>query len=357
MIKLETFGLENSFLIKPLGNRHINNTYQVGNPPRYVLQKINTAVFTDPEALMKNVVSVTTYLREQISEAGGDPNRETLTYLTTKTGANICRDEEGNYWRMYHFIKDTYSYDSATPQLFADSARAFAKFQRMLSDFPAATLNETIPKFHDTGARLEQLKTAIAENKSGRADSVRSEIDFALSHAEETHIITDAIADGSVPLRVTHNDTKLNNVLFDSKTRNAICVIDLDTVMHGSLLYDYGDALRFGASTAAEDETDLSKVHFDLDLFRAYTQAYLEVLGDRMTKREIELLPMGAKLMTLECGMRFLADHINGDTYFHIHREGHNLDRARTQFKLVSEIEEKTAEMNAVIREAIDRKN
>lgn len=337
---------------KPFGNGHINSTYAVGNPPKYVLQKINTDVFTDPEGLMGNVVAVTSYLRERIAEAGGDPERETLTYLPTIASAYFYRDGEGNCWRMYRFIGDAKSFEAATPALFADSARAFARFQRMLAAFPAATLKETIPQFHDTGARLGQLQAAVAENRSGRAASVRAEIDFALARAEETHVITDAIADGSVPLRVTHNDTKLNNVLFDEKTGKALCVIDLDTVMPGSLLYDYGDALRFGASTAAEDETDLSKVHFDLDLFRAYTDAYLEVLGDRMTPREIELLPTGAKLMTLECGMRFLADHINGDVYFRIHRENHNLDRARTQFKLVAEMEEKAEQMNGIVAEA-----
>ena len=336
---------------KPFGNGHINSTFQVGDPARYVLQKINTAVFTDPDGLMENVVAVTAYLREQIAKAGGDPNRETLTYLPTTDGNYIYRDGEGNCWRMYRFIGDADAYDRATPELFAESARAFANFQRMLADFPAHTLHETIPQFHDTGARLEQLKAAVSENRSGRADAVRAEIDFALARAVETRVITNAIADGSVPLRVTHNDTKLNNVLFDHKTGKSLCVIDLDTVMPGSLLYDYGDALRFGASTAAEDETDLSKVHFDLDLFRAYTEAYLDVLGDRMTKREIELLPMGAKLITLENGMRFLADHINGDVYFRVHREGHNLDRARTQFKLVAEMEENADRLNGIVEE------
>ena len=337
---------------KPFGNGHINSTYAVGEPPRYVLQKINTDVFTDPEGLMGNIFAVTSFLRERIAETGGDPERETLTYLPTETGAHFYRDEAGNCWRMYRFIGDAFSYESATPALFADSARAFGRFQRMLADFPANTLKETIPQFHDTSARLAQLKTAIAENKSGRAASVSKEIGFALAREGETRVITDAIAEGSVPLRVTHNDTKLNNVLFDGKTKKALCVIDLDTVMPGSLLYDYGDALRFGASTAAEDETGLSKVHFDLDLFRAYTEAYLEVLGDRMTPREIELLPTGAKLMTLECGMRFLTDHINGDVYFRIHRENHNLDRARTQFRLVAEMEEKTERMKGIVAEA-----
>lgn len=335
----------------PFGNGHINSTFRVGDPPRYILQKVNTVVFTDPDGLMANVVAVTAYLREQIAKAGGDPNRETLTYLPTTDGKYIYRDGEGNCWRMYRFIGDADAYENATPELFAESARAFGRFQRMLANFPAHTLCETIPQFHDTGVRLEQLKAAVSENRSGRAEAVRSEINFALARAEETHVIVDAIAEGSVPLRVTHNDTKLNNVLFDSKTGKSLCVIDLDTVMPGSLLYDYGDALRFGASTAAEDEQDLSKVHFDIELFRAYTNAYLEELAGRITPREIELLPMGAKLMTLECGMRFLADHINGDVYFRIHREGQNLDRARTQFKLVAEMEQKSDQLNGIVAE------
>ena len=344
---LRQFGID--LPAKPFGNGHINTTLKVGEPPRYILQKINTAVFTDPDGLMENVAAVTAYLRREIAEAGGDPARETLTYLPTDGGNYVARDGEGNCWRLYRFIGDARSYESATPALFADSARAFANFQRMLAGFPADTLHETIPQFHDTGARLEQLKKAVAEDRSGRAGSVRTEIAFALARADETRTITSALADGSVPLRVTHNDTKLNNVLFDDATGRALCVIDLDTVMPGSLLYDYGDALRFGASTAAEDETDLSRVNFDLDLFRAYTDAYLEVLSDRISPREIKLLPMGAKLMTLECGMRFLADHINGDIYFHIGREGHNLDRARTQFKLVADMEAKANEMNAIV--------
>ena len=332
------------------GNGHINSTYTLGDPPRFILQKINTAVFSDPNGLMENVVAVTSYLREKIAEAGKDPNRETLTYLPTVGGDYCYRDSEGNCWRMYRFIGNAQAYETPTPSLFADSARAFARFQRMLSAFPAKTLHETIPQFHDTGKRFDQLIAAIAENRGGRAQDVQKEIDFARARAEQTGLITNAIRNGEIPLRVTHNDTKLNNVLFDDETGNALCVIDLDTVMPGSLLYDYGDALRFGASTAAEDETDLSKVEFDLDLFSAYTDAYLEELADSITPREAELLPTGAKLMTLECGMRFLADHINGDVYFRIHRENHNLDRARTQFRLVEDMEEKETELKEIVR-------
>ena len=340
---------------KPFGNGHINSTFAVGEPPRYVLQRINTAVFTDPEGLMENVTAVTSHLRRKIAATGGNPDRETLTYLQTADGKNFYRDETGSCWRVYRFIGDAHVFEAATPALFADSARAFGNFQKMLADFPADTLHETIPQFHDTAARLEQLRAAIAENKSGRADAVGAEIEFAFARAGEADTIVAALQKGEIPLRVTHNDTKLNNVLFDDQTNKTLCVIDLDTVMPGSLLYDYGDALRFGASTAAEDETDLSRVTFDLDLFRAYTEAYLESLAGSITEREIELLPMGAKLITLECGMRFLADYINGDVYFRIHREGQNLDRAHTQFKLVADMESKFDEMKAIVRTAKEK--
>lgn len=338
--------------IKPFGNGHINSTFRVGEPPQYILQKINTNVFTDPDGLMENITAVTDHLRRKIAEAGGDPDRETLTFLPTATGAYYYRTENGECWRVYRFVGDSHVFEAATPELFGESARAFGQFQKLLSDFPAESLCETIPRFHDTAARLEQLREAIAENKSGRADEVGSEIEFAFARAGETDTIVAALQKGEIPLRVTHNDTKLNNVLFDDRTNRALCVIDLDTVMPGSLLYDYGDALRFGASTAAEDETDLSRVQFDLNLFRAYTDAYLETLAGSITAREIELLPMGAKLITLECGMRFLADYINGDVYFRIHREKQNLDRARTQFKLVADMESKWDEMQKIVAEA-----
>ncbi len=335
--------------VNPFGNGHINSTFRVGEPPQYILQKINTNVFTDPDGLMENVTAVTEHLRKKIAAEGGDPDRETLTFLPTATGAYYYRAENGECWRVYRFVGDSHVYEAATPELFAQSAKAFGHFQKLLSDFPADRLHETIPRFHDTGARLEQLREAIAKNKSGRADEVGSEIEFAFARAGEADTIVSALQTGKIPLRVTHNDTKLNNVLFDDRTNRALCVIDLDTVMPGSLLYDYGDALRFGASTAAEDETDLEKVRFDFDLFRAYTNAYLEALSGSITEREIALLPTGAKLITLECGMRFLADYINGDVYFRIHREKQNLDRARTQFKLVADMESKWDEMQKIV--------
>lgn len=345
---LQQFGIDADAL--PHGNGHINRTYLVDSKPRVILQRINTAVFTKPAEVMENITAVTEYLREKIAAQGGDVHRGTLTFLRAKDGKAYYKTEEGDYYRAYYFVEDTVSLEAVDNlEDFTEAARGFGKFQKMLADFPAEKLYETIDKFHDTPNRYLQLDDAIANNRSGRAAEVQPEIDFALSHRKYASMITDAIADGSIPLRVTHNDTKLNNVLLDSKTNKAICVIDLDTVMPGSMLYDFGDALRFGASTGAEDEKDLDKIHFDLEKFEAFTKGFLEELGDSITQRERELLPVSVLMMTLECGIRFLADHINGDVYFSIHREGHNLDRCRTQFKLVAEIEEKFDEMAAIV--------
>ena len=345
---LKQFGVDVD--IVPFGNGHINATYVLDTTPRTILQKVNTAVFKNLDHVMENVAAVTSFLREKIIAEGGDPMRETLTVVPTVDGKLYYTDPEGGAWRMYYFIEGAKSFDHAdTPELFAASAHGFGRFQRMLADFPVATLHEVIEKFHDTGDRLRQFREALAQNALGRADQVKEEVEFVLSRAAYVSRITDAIADGSVPLRVTHNDTKLNNVMLDAKTNCPVCVIDLDTVMPGSMLYDFGDALRFGASTGAEDETDLSKIEFDLVYFEAFTKAFLEEVGKSITPRERELLPFSALLMTLENGMRFLADYLNGDVYYRIHRERHNLDRARTQFKLVADIEQKLDTMSAIV--------
>ena len=338
------------------GNGHINTTYLVESTPRYILQRINTEVFKNPGEVMANIQAVTAHLRKKIVQEGGDPERETLTLIPTVDGKSYYRAPDGSCYRLYRFIEGAVSYDAAeTPEMFAASAHAFGKFQRMLADFPSGQLHETIPHFHDTGDRLRQFREALAEDRMGRAASCQPEIAFVLARAGEVNVVTDAIADGSVPLRVTHNDTKLNNVMLDAESGEGVCVIDLDTVMPGSLLYDYGDSLRFGASTGAEDERDLSKISFDLTYFEAYTDAFLAELGSTVTPRELELLPFSAKLLTLECGMRFLTDHLNGDTYFRIHRENHNLDRCRTQFKLVSDIEGKMDRMAAIVARCCEK--
>ncbi len=345
---LREFGIDAGAL--PHGNGHINRTYLVDSTPRVILQRINTAVFKKPEEVMENIMAVTSYLREQILARGGNPDKETLTFLRTRDGKPYYKTDAGDYYRAYCFVEDTVSLDTAeSPADFAEAAHGFGRFQQMLADFPADKLFETIELFHDTANRFRQLDDAIAQNASGRAADVQAEIEFAMAHRHYASVITDAIAEGSVPLRVTHNDTKLNNVLLDATTRRACCVIDLDTVMPGSVLYDFGDALRFGASTGAEDEQDLDKIHFDLAKFEAFTAAFLSEVGTDLTAKERELLPVSVLLMTLECGIRFLADHINGDVYFGIHRENHNLDRARTQLKLVYEIEQQLDAMAAIV--------
>ncbi len=345
---LQAFGIDAP--ATPFGNGHINRTYLVASTPRTLLQHINTAVFTDPDGVMQNICRVTAHLRNKILAEGGDPDRETMTVIPTTDGALYYRTPEGDCYRLYTLVEGTVSpEDVDTPEALSEAARAFGHFQKMLADFPSEELVETIPQFHDTPNRFRQLEEAIAANRANRVISSAAEIDFARKHAKYATKITDAIANGSVPLRVTHNDTKSNNVLLDRETLKAVCVVDLDTVMPGSLLYDFGDALRFGASTGAEDEVDLSKIHFDLTKFEAFTRAFLAEVGSTMTPAERELLPMSVLLMTLECGSRFLADHLNGDVYFQIHRENHNLDRCRTQFKLVAEIEAALPEMKRIV--------
>ena len=345
---LNAFGIEGS--AAPHGNGHINRTYYVDCQPPVIVQRINTNVFKKPVEVMENIFAVTSFLREKIEAAGGDPRRETLNFLCTKDGQPYYKTAEGDYYRAYYYVGDALSLERVDRLSdFAEAAHGFGKFQNMLSDFPAEKLYETIEKFHDTPNRYLDFKAALEADRAGRAASVRAEIEFALACEKYADTITSCIADGSVPLRVTHNDTKLNNVLLDAATGKALCVIDLDTVMPGSLLYDFGDALRFGASTGAEDEVDLDKIHFDLEKFEVYTEAFLAEVGDRLTAKERELLPVSALMMTLECGIRFLGDHLNGDVYFGIHRENHNLDRARTQFKLVSEIEKYLPRMAEIV--------
>ena len=342
--------------VNPHGNGHINDTYLVicddaGNVKKYILQRMNHSIFRNPQALMENVAGVTSYLQEKIRERNGDPNRETLSVIKTKDGKNYFEDSLHNFWRVFPFIEDTYCLEKVeNAGDFYDCAQAFGSFQRQLADYPAETLHETIPLFHHTPSRFQAFQKAVREDPLGRADSVREEINFALAREADTHVLTDLLEKGELPLRVTHNDTKLNNILFDAVTKKALCIIDLDTVMPGLSLYDFGDAIRTGANTGAEDETDLSKIGLDLSLFETFTDGFLTGCAGSLTPLEIELLPMGAKLMTYECGIRFLADYLVGDVYFKIHREHHNLDRARTQFKLVADMEAKWEEMAEIVR-------
>ncbi len=352
---LSQFCLEES--ITPYGNGHINDTYRVStNTQPYILQRINTAIFQNPQQLMENITRVTEFLKKKIVISGGDPERETLTVIPTKSGNSYYQLDDNNAFRVYKFIGNTITIDSdKTPTLLYEAGVGFGHFQKMLSDFPALQLHETIKDFHHTPKRIQALKDAVQSNLAGRADSVQDEIAFALENASWADTVVRGIADGSIPLRVTHNDTKINNILFDQNTQKAICVIDLDTVMPGSMLYDFGDALRMGASSAAEDEPNLDLVHFEEELFAAFTKGYLSETKDSLTPREIELLPLSVKLMTYECGIRFLTDYLNGDTYFKIHREKQNLDRARNQFKLVQEISDKEPILQKIVSQALEQ--
>ncbi len=339
------------------GSGHINDTFLVrctasdGTEKKYILQRMNREIFTEPVELMENIMNVTSFLRKKITEKGGDPERETLNAVLAKDGKPYFVDSIGEYWRVYIFIEGAESYDAVEkPEDFYESAVAFGNFQSLLSDYPAETLHETIKGFHDTKARFCTFKKAVEDDIMGRAASVQEEIAFVLEREDVACALGDMLAAGELPLRVTHNDTKLNNIMMDSKTGKGICVIDLDTVMPGLAVNDFGDSIRFGASTAAEDEKDLSKVSCDMELFELYTKGFMEGCKGSLTQKEREMLPMGAKVMTFECGMRFLTDYLQGDTYFKIHREGQNLDRCRTQFKLVKDMEEKWDTMQDIVR-------
>ncbi|MBD5162354.1 MAG: aminoglycoside phosphotransferase family protein [Oscillibacter sp.] len=339
------------------GQGHINDTFVVHTQPadrccrRFILQRMSPAAFKRPDQLMENVIGVTEYLGREIESHGGDREREALRVIRPRSGQPYYADRDGGAWRVYPFVEDTVCYQTAeTPALFAASGRAFGRFQRLLQDYPAQTLYETIPRFHDTEDRLAKLKAAAAADRLGRAAECRKDISFILEREADCSVALQALRDGVLPLRVTHNDTKLNNVLMDSASGEGVCIIDLDTVMPGLAINDFGDSIRFGANHSAEDETDLSKVNLDISLFEIYTQAFLEGAGGTLTEKEIEYLPWGAKLMTLECGIRFLTDYLEGDVYFHISREKQNLDRCRTQCKLVGDMEAHWDELMAIVK-------
>lgn len=333
--------------IEPYGDGHINVTYLlVTNQRRYILQKMNTSIFPDTKNLMRNIELVTEFLRGR--------GQETLDIIPTKDGRTYA-DIASGAWRVYDFIEHTVSY-SLVPNadVFRESGAAFGEFQQTLAEFDASQLTEPIAHFHDTPHRFADFKAALAEDKLGRAATCQPEIDFFLKHENQYAAVTDGLADGSIPLRVTHNDTKLNNILMDAETGKARAIIDLDTIMPGSMLYDFGDSIRFGASTALEDEKDLDKVHFSTEYFRAYAEGFIGAVHESVTPREAELFAFAGNLMTMECGMRFLADYLAGDTYFATKYPEHNLVRARTQIKLVEEMEAKAGEIRAIVDEVLD---
>jgi hypothetical protein len=343
----------------PYGNGHINDTYLVttrvnGGEKKYILQRINKNVFKNPEALMKNFASVTDYLAQKAENEGRDPYRETLRIIRTKDGKDYFLATDGDYWRMLVYVTDSMCYDKVErPEQFYESAVAFGNFQYQLRDYPADTLNETIVNFHNTPDRYRQLMDAVSSDKFERCAEVEAEIAFAREREDFCATLEREHEAGRLPLRVTHNDTKLNNILFDRNSGKPICVVDLDTIMPGYSVNDFGDSIRFGATTAAEDEADLSKVNFDIELYELYVKGFIEGARGGLTKGELDMLPIAAIMMTLECGMRFLADYLSGDTYFKTTRPRQNLDRARNQFKLVSDMEACLDQMKQIVNKYV----
>lgn len=351
---LLAFGLQPTASVRIMPGGHINDTYLADE--KYVIQRINHFVFPHPEHIMENMLGVTGFLREKLLARGGNPERETLQVVLTKSGEPVYRDHAANYWRCALHIGGTASYETPdSPDMLREAGRAFGDFQAMLSDYPADTLHEIIPNFHNTPVRVQQLKDAAATDPKGRLAGVADEMAFALAREEQAGLLMGLLGQGKLPLRVTHNDTKMSNILFDGATKKAVCVIDLDTVMPGLTAFDFGDSIRAGASTAAEDETCLEKVKFDLALYKAYAEGFLSAAGSALTPAELDTLPEGAWTMTFEVGIRFLADYLNGDVYFRTSHPQQNLDRARNQFHLVRQMEERREEMGRIVRESTGR--
>lgn len=346
------FGISDELVsFEKYGNGNINGTFilKFDNGEQYILQKINTEVFKNPFELMQNMIGVTKHIKKYYDDKGVDSSRRTLEFLQCDDGNYCFIDENGNCWRIYKYIGEAYTCETIdNAETFREAGRAFGEFQNILSDYDVSTLFDTIPDFHNTAKRFEAFCKAVQEDRAGRLQSVKNEVDFVLSRENDTHILTDLIAENKLPLRVTHNDTKINNILFDDKTNEGICVIDLDTVMTGVSLYDFGDCIRSGANKTAEDDPDTNNVGIDLKLYEAFVSGYLSSAGNALTDTEKEYLPFSAKLLTFECGMRFLTDYLNGDTYFRIAYPEHNLDRCRNQFKLVEDMENNMETMKAI---------
>lgn len=342
--------------ITPFGGGHINDTYLVkteenGKEERYILQRINHEIFKDVDKLMDNYCNICNYLKKIVTNRGGDIYRETITVIPAKDGNNFVKDSKGNYWRAILYI-----YNSVTNEVieskddFYKTGKAFGKFQNMLVDYKAETLYESIPNFHNTKERYKTFLKALERDEAGRKSEVQEEINFILERKADTGILVDMLEAGELPLRVTHNDTKISNILLDKDTKEGICIIDLDTVMPGLSLYDFGDAIRSGATYAAEDEKDLEKVALEVELFEAFTKGFIEGAEGVLTEKEIEMLPMGAKVIILEQGIRFLTDYLDGDVYYKTSYDKQNLYRTRTQLKLVKDMENKWNELNEIVK-------
>ena len=353
------FALDGAFLdAAPYGSGHINDTFAVrlrqadGAPRRYILQRVNTTIFTEPAKLMENIARVTDHLRGKLAAAGGDAERGILRLFSTRAGEACHTDPAGRVWRVYAFIEGARTFDLiASPQHAYQAARAFGEFQKLAADLPPPRLHETIPGFHDTPRRCRQFRETLARDAVNRAAGARAEIEFALSWESRAALLVDAQRQGRLPERITHNDTKCNNVMIDDATGAGLCVIDLDTVMPGLAVNDFGEAVRTGAATAAEDERDLARVGLRLDLFDAYTRGYLDAARDFLTPAELDHLILAVQTMTYENGLRFLTDHLAGDVYYKIHRPGHNLDRCRTQWAMLREMDRHGDEMDRIVRQ------
>ena len=347
-------------LCQEIKTGHINRTYRLrftqpdGQAKDFVLQRINNYVFKKPDEVMENVLLVTEHLAHALTARGDDPDNRVLRLVRTWEGGTMIDDGSDGFWRAYDFIRHARTIDRVdSPLQFREIGRAFGEFQSMLSDFPIEKLHDTIPFFHDTRRRLGDFERSVALDVRCRAAQVEPEIGFIRQWGPGMCRIVEMLETGEVPLRVTHNDTKINNVMLDVDTGRALCVIDLDTVMPGSVLYDFGDAIRYGACTAAEDERDLSRVSMDVDLFAGFSDGFISQTAGSLTMTELESLPLGAMVMTFENGMRFLADYLDGDIYFRVEEADQNLSRARCQSKLLLDMEQHQSEMYAIVREQI----
>jgi thiamine kinase-like enzyme len=354
------FTFEGNFLsAQPFGNGHIHDTYAaifatgMGKKHRYILQKINTHVFPRPIQVMENIQKITEHLRRVIEGTGGDPLRETLTLIPAKDGNIFYQEIDGCTWRALLFIEGAQTYQTVSdPNLYDRAAKAFGRFQVQLADFPTDNLHMTLPDFHNTPWRFNNFKKALEEDLVGRAEQIRYEVDFLLQRQNHANRLIELEKAGEIPIRVTHNDTKLDNVMIDDLTGEAICVIDLDTVMPGLALYDFGDSVRSATNPANEDESDLSKVCFNIQVFERLVRGYLSEAGPLLTQAELNNLAFSGWLITYEQALRFLGDHLNGDTYYKIQHPGHNLDRARTQIKLIQGMESSYEKMENLVKQA-----
>ena len=338
-----------------LHSGNINTTYHLicddeGVARHYLLQRVNTYVFKEPDCVMHNIARVTEHLRTRMLTGGLDPKRRVMELIPTRSGSLMYKDSSGNIWRASSFITGATAYDTVdSPALFEEVGRAFGSFQRYLTDFPADELYVTIPNFHNTKKRFFQLMRSVDEDVAGRVSEVDDELEFMFEHRRMMSAIVQQLEKGELPLRVTHNDTKSNNVMVDDATGKALCVVDLDTVMPGSALYDYGDAVRFGASTAAEDEPDISKIALDMDKTEAFTRGFIEETNGFLTENELRQLPLGIKVLTCELAMRFLTDYLDGDCYFKVNSPTHNLVRARAQIALLKDVERKEERIQKMV--------